>query len=101
MTMEIRARLTIPGIPYDRPDLWEPFIERLEADAAGHGPVLAWTEDWQGAIIIMSAEAQSPSLLAEACFGEVTRALQAVGLDDTYPAAIELEPAEDLEPAPA
>lgn len=94
--MELRARITVPSVPYDRPDLWEPLIERLERDAGQYGPVLTWTDDWDGLVVTMSADVPSNAHLAVDAVQKVARAIRLENLGDAYPSKIEIEPAEEL-----
>ena len=91
--MELRARITIPNVPVEAEHLWERLIERLERDTSHLGPVLSW--DGRPAVIVMGNDAASYRDAAAAYFNAVTDALAAEGID-TFPTAVEIEPADDV-----
>jgi len=101
MRMEFRARITVDGVPYEKPGAWEPLIERLEAVAAEYGPVLTWSDDGRSAVIVMSTEAQTPARAALAFYTTVAETLQALGMAGAYPSSVKVEPADDRQPAAA
>ena len=42
---EIRARITVPDLPCDDEERWEPLADALERDHGEYGPILAWERD--------------------------------------------------------
>lgn len=93
MMSEYRAWVTVPGLPFGAEDRWEPVIEKLERDAPDLGPVIGWTGDV--AHFVVSADVDDPAELAERAVSAISRALRAAGHGDLYPAAFEVEAAED------
>ena len=94
---EIRARITVPDLPCDDDEQWEPLAEALERDHGEYGPILAWERDDLVAVLSMAATDRAHA--AQVLVGVVTDSLHQAGLGDRYPTAIELEEVAELKPA--
>lgn len=89
--MELRAWITVPGLPFDRDDAWVPVIKHLE-QRNDYGAVIGWTDE--GAQFVLSTDADDPAHAADILTHAVTDALRATGHGDLYPAGVEIEPAD-------
>lgn len=99
--MEYRLWITIPDLPLDDEDRWEPLARCLELEFSDFGPVFTWTEDHLVAIIALDAGSEAEAALLGV--GIIADALQRVGLSDRYPIALDVEEADttDAELTPA
>lgn len=95
MTMEFRAFIAVPGLPVDDESTWEPFIERLERELDGLGPVIGWVDGH--AEVVVSTTADDESAAATELYAAVAGQMRAAGLPG-YPTSVQLEvvPADDL-----
>ena len=93
---EIRARITVPDLPCDDDEQWEPLAEALERDHGEYGPILAWERD--DLVAVVSMDATDRAHAAQVLVGAVTDSLHRAGLGDRYPMAIELEVIAEPEP---
>lgn len=89
MTMEYRAFVSIPGLPFAAEDLWEPLIEHLQSVHGAYGPVIAWDDDI--AEVVLSMAAPSEAIAARDMYAVVADSLRAQGLKRLYPSAIRVE----------
>ena len=94
---EIRARITVPDLPCDDEQQWEPFADALERDHGDFGPILAWERDDLVAVLSMDATDRAHGALV--LVGAMIDPLHQAGLGDRYPTAIELEEVGELKPA--
>lgn len=97
--MEFRAWITVPGLPFDAEERWEPFIGHLEREHAEHGPILGW--DGDVAHVVVSMDARSDSAAARQLCAVVGESLRAVGLGDVRPSVASVEPVSLDEPGSA
>jgi len=93
---EIRARITVPDLPCDDEQQWEPFADALERDHGDFGPILAWERD--DLVTVLSMDATDRAHAAKVLVGVVTDSLQQAGLGDRYRTAIELAEVAELKP---
>mgnify|MGYP001078739122 CR=1 FL=1 len=92
--VELRAWITVPGLPFETEDRWLPFIRHLEQRHAEElGPVLTW--DGDAAVVIISGDVDDAAELVDRGVRAVTNALHALGLGDCHPTSIDVEPADD------
>ena len=94
---EIRARITVPDLPCDDEQQWEPFADALERDHGEFGPILAWERD--DLVTVLSMDATDRAHAAQVLVSAVIDSLRRAGLGDRYPTAIELEEVAELKPA--
>ena len=91
--MEYRLWITVPAMPFEAEELWEPFIERMETRHGKLGPVLTW-DGKGGTIVIVSADTDNEAHAVAKGVDAIAEALNATGLGDHYPASVEIELAE-------
>ena len=94
---EIRARITVPDLPCDDEQRWEPLADALERDHGAFGPILAWERD--DLVTVLSMDATDRAHAVQVLVGAVTDSLHRAGLGDRFPTAIELEEVAELKPA--
>jgi hypothetical protein len=99
--MEYRAWISVPGLPVEAAQRWEPLIERLEHEHGEFGPILAWEHD--GAQLVLSTDAPNEAVAARDMYHAVAESLRATGLAELYPARVEIVavPAEQAASAAA
>jgi hypothetical protein len=93
--MEYRTWTTLSNLSVEAEETWLPLIGWLESAPGDLGAVISWVDE-DTAQIVLSIDAASHSAAAAASVGVLVEALQAVGLSDRYPGAIEVELAGDL-----
>jgi hypothetical protein len=99
--MEYRAWISVPGLPLEAEQRWEPLIERLEREHHDYGPILAWEAD--GAQVVLSTDAPSEAIAARDLYHAVAESLRATGLSELYPTRVAIVPvsADQITPAAA
>lgn len=98
--MQYRVYLTIPNLPLEPEEAWEPLIETLERDAAELGPVIGW--DGDDAHVIVAADAPDPTAATRIAVDALADARQRTGQQDRYSLRVEVEHvAEGDRPVPA
>jgi hypothetical protein len=91
--MEYRLWITVPDLPFEAEERWEPFIRRMEKDHQNLGPVLTWDGEG-GTIVIVAVDTDNEAHAVAQGIEAVADALNAAGLGDHYPASVEIELAE-------
>ena len=94
MSMEYRAFVTVPGLPFSQDAKWEPFIEALESVHGDLGPVLSWERG--EATVMLATDAAEGAEAASTVVRAVADGLLAAGLGGHYPSNVALE--RDAEP---
>lgn len=91
--MEFRIHTTLPGLPVEDEEAWEPLIEDLERNHPEFGPVIGWNEG--NAQIVLATDAADPAEASRTAMQIITDALRASGLGHLYAAEFEVEPADE------
>ena len=90
MTVEHRIWLTIPNLPFDDEQAWEPIITALEREHGELGPTISFEPDGS-ATIVVADDTPDAAHAARGAIAAVIDTLRAVGRDDLYPTAVEVE----------
>jgi hypothetical protein len=94
---EYRARVTIPGLPLTADDQHNALMDVLVHDAGELGPVMTWTDDWSGTIVILATDAPDEATAAGEMLAAVVDSLRCAALEHLYPTALEMERVDESE----
>lgn len=97
MPTEYRAWLTVPNLPLEAKDAWEPLIEHLEQHHPELGPIMGWATPAH-ARLMMAVDADNAAAASGLMTAAPIDSLQATGLGHLHPEHVELQPAEQPEP---
>lgn len=88
--MEFRAWIELPRFPHVPDERWMGLLDWLDVNT-DMGPVLSGpVENRPGVSVVLATDAADEAGAVRAMVDVTTRALQAIGLGDQYPALIEL-----------
>lgn len=93
--MEYRMWITVPDLPFEPEERWEPFGRDLDKRHAELGPILSW--DGSNAVVILLVDSESEATAAQVAFDAVSDSLRQTGLADHYPAHVEVEHVDEPE----
>lgn len=94
-TMEYRAWLTIPGLPFSDEADHERLHRILDRDHGSYGPVMTWTDDGTATQIVLATDAADEAAAADELTSVVAQALHTADLGGLYPARVEIVPVTD------
>lgn len=92
--MEYRSRIKVPGLPYEREEEHTRLHGVLLRDHLELGPVMSWEGD--ATVVVLGIDAEDEAEAAAKLSAAVADSLHSCGLGHLYPAAVEIEPADDL-----
>ncbi len=102
MTMDYRAWIEVPGLPYSSEAEHERLFRALLERHLDLGPVMGWTDDGDATRVVLSAPGPNQDAAAEKMVAAVADSLRACGLGQLTPSAAFIEPvAEDAAAASA
>ncbi|HEX3735050.1 MAG TPA: hypothetical protein VHU86_07820 [Solirubrobacterales bacterium] len=90
--MEYRSWIEIPGLAYAQEAEHERLFRALLRDHVDLGPVMSWTDDRTGTLVVLSANGENRSSAVEQMTDAVADALRSSGLDNLTPVASIAEP---------
>lgn len=94
--MEYRGWIKVPGLAFEREVEHERLYEMLLRDHVDLGPVMSWEDGGSTTVVLLGIDAEDEAAAAGAMSAAVVDSLHASGLGHLYPAAVEIEPADDL-----
>lgn len=87
-------RVTVPGLPVDDEETWEPFLSRLEEDHGEFGPIMTWTggyPEWPDGVVVLATDADNEEDAVNQLVGVVRQGLKDSGLTEHAPTDVEVE----------
>ena len=87
---EYRLWITVPDLPLEQEQGWEPLIEFLERRHGELGPVLSWDGEG-GATVVIALDSDSEAHAARTGVDVIADALHRTGLGSRYPQLVEVE----------